>query len=226
MVEELEASAESTGTPAKQALEFMHELEELELQALELEEQAVSLCAQAGELCSKAIMCMQQLVPVPELIPSTSTASEEPKIKCEQPESPEKDVVIKETLTAAPITKHCKKSAPVKLEQGELQKIFLTAYKTADYFDVFKAYPLVWNKAYTPKAISGIGSHIYMCTHPDCKFQAAHLPQVWSHVTIAYMKMEAVCPFCVEELGIAAMHKAWNFTNPDSLRDHVKNKHM
>ncbi len=43
MVEEPEISAEQTGTPAKQALEFMHELEELELQASELEEQVASL---------------------------------------------------------------------------------------------------------------------------------------------------------------------------------------
>ncbi len=158
------------------------------------------------------------MIPAPEPIPSTSTASEEPKIKCEQLESPEKDVIIKETLTATPITKHRKKSTPVKLEQGELQKIFLMVYKTADYFDVFEAYPLVWNKAYTPKVISGMGSHIYVCTHPNCKFQAACLLQVWSHVAIIHMKMEAICPFCAEELGVAVMHKVQNFNNPDLLR--------
>ncbi len=83
VVKEPETSTELTGTPAEQALEFLCELEELDLQASELEEQATSLHAQAGELYSKVIACMQQLVPAPEPIPSTSTASEEPKIKCE-----------------------------------------------------------------------------------------------------------------------------------------------
>ena len=227
IVEEQETSAELTGAPAKQALEFMRESEELKLQASKLEEQEASLHAQVGEFCSKAIACMQQLVPAPEPVLSTSTASEEPKIKHKWPELPEKeDVTVKETSTATPTTKHRKKSAPVKLEQGDLQKIFLMAYKTADYFDVFEAYPLVWNKAFTPKVISGTGSHIYVCTHHKYKFQAAYLPQVWLHITIIHIKMEAVCPFCAEELGIAVMHKAQNFTNPDSLRDHVKNKHV
>ncbi len=131
VVEELQPGL----TPAEEALEVLKKSEELELQASELEEKAASLQAKVGEFWGKAIQLLQGL-----------TAATESKAAAEL--SPAAATVIKVKLVEQcdvqePAAKKCKAATPHCLQQGDLQKIFLTTYKTSDYFEPMEVFPMV-----------------------------------------------------------------------------------
>ncbi len=215
MVEELQPGL----TPAEEALEVLKKSEELELQASKLEEKAASLQAKAGEFWGKAIQLLQGLAPATE-----SKAAAEPSptaataIKVE---------LVKQCNMQEPATKKHKAAAPHHLQQGDLQKIFLTTYKTSNYFEPMEVFPIVWLKDLAPKYISGKGqARIHTCTYLGCSVQKPWDHQIWSHVTVEHTKTEAVCPFCTAEIGVQGMHLHNGFTSPASMKEHICEKHM
>ena len=126
-----------------------------------------------------------------------------------------------------PATKKCKAATPCHLQQGDLQKIFLTTYKTSDYFEPMEAFPMVWPKDLAPKYISGKGqARIHACTYSGCSVQKPWDHQIWSHAAVEYTKTEAMCPFCTAEIRVQGMHSCHGFTSPASMKEHVCEKHM
>ena len=186
-------------TPTEEALEALKMSEELELQAFELDEKAASLWAKVGEFQGKAIQLLQGLTAptrskaAAELSPTvaTSTAS---AIKVKP---------VEQCNVQEPATKKHKAAAPHCLQQGDLQKIFLTTYKTSDYFKPMEAFPMVWPKDLAPKYIGGKGlARIHACTYPGCSIQKPQDHQIWSHINMEHMKTKAMCPFCTAEIRV------------------------
>ncbi len=213
--------------PTEEALEALKRSEELELQASKLEEKAASLWAKAGEFSGKAIQLLQGLAAAtkpkaaaePSPTAGTFTASAPvPGIKVEP---------VEQCNMQEPAAKKCKAAAPHCLQQGDLQKIFLTMYKTSDYFEPMEAFPMVWLKDLAPKYISRKGqARIHACTYPGCSVQKPRDHQIWSHVAVEHMKTKTMCPFCTAEIGVQGMHLHCGFTSLTSMKEHVRKKHM
>ncbi len=207
--------------PAEEALEALKRSEELELQASELEEKATSLWAKAGEFQGKAIQLLQGLTAATgskaaaEPSPAAATST---MIKVEP---------VEQCNVQEPATKKCKAAAPCHLQQGDLQKIFLTTYKTSNYFKPIEAFPMVWPKDLAPKYIGRKGqARIHACSYPGCSIQKPWDRQIWSHITMEHMKTEAMCPFCTAEIGVQGMHSCHGFTSPASMKEYVCKKYM
>ena len=135
--------------------------------------------------------------------------------------------LVKQCDVQEPAAKKCKAATPHRLQQGDLQKIFLTTYKTSDYFKPMEAFPMVWPKDLAPKYISGKGqARIHACTYLGCSVQKPWDHQIWSHIAVEHTKTEAVCSFCTAEIGVQDMHSCCGFTSPTSMKEHIHEKHM
>ncbi len=204
MVEELQPGL----APAEEALEVLKKSEELELQASELEEKAASLQAKVGEFQGKAIQLLQGLAAATK---SKAAAEPSPTVA-----TAIKVKLLKQCDVQEPAAKKYKAAASCHLQQGDLQKIFLTTYKTSDYFEPIEAFPMVWPKDLAPKYIGGKGqARIHACTYLGCSVQKPQDHQIWSHFTVEHTKTKAVCPFCTAEIGVQGMHLCRGFTSPN-----------
>ncbi len=220
MVEELQPGL----APAEEALEALKKSEELELQASELEEKAASLWGKAGEFWGKAIQLLQGLTAATE---SKAAAEPSPAVATSTSTALIKVKPVEQCNMQEPAAKKCKAATPHCLQQGDLQKIFLTTYKTSDYFEPMEAFPIVWPKDLAPKYISGKGqARIHACTYSGCSVQKPWDHQIWSHAAVEYTKTEAMCPFCTAEIRVQGMHSCHGFTSPASMKEHVCEKHM